>query len=78
MSKLDTWFHNLVTADMLSLPGGAEAAAPGLSVHPGYGSFHQLYRLNGELIAVGVLDVLPRRVVSRRAVVVCCCLLSQR
>ncbi|GAX75009.1 hypothetical protein CEUSTIGMA_g2455.t1 [Chlamydomonas eustigma] len=26
----------------------------------GYGSFHQQYRLNGKLVAVGVVDVLPR------------------
>jgi arginine-tRNA-protein transferase len=25
----------------------------------GYGSFHQQYRLNGRLIAVGVQDILP-------------------
>jgi arginine-tRNA-protein transferase len=24
-----------------------------------YGSFHQMYRLDGELIAVGVIDILP-------------------
>ena len=29
-----------------------------------YGTFHQLYRLNGELIAVGVLDILPTGVSS--------------
>ncbi|CAB0006524.1 unnamed protein product [Nesidiocoris tenuis] len=30
----------------------------------GYGSFHQLYRLDGKLIAVGVVDILPRCVSS--------------
>lgn len=29
-----------------------------------YGSYHQLYRLNGELIALGVLDILPHCVSS--------------
>ncbi|XP_022122266.2 arginyl-tRNA--protein transferase 1 isoform X1 [Pieris rapae] len=30
----------------------------------GYGSFHQQYRLNGKIIAVGVLDILPKCVSS--------------
>lgn len=30
----------------------------------GYGSFHQQYRLNGQLIAVGVLDILNKCVSS--------------
>ncbi|XP_014285261.1 arginyl-tRNA--protein transferase 1 isoform X1 [Halyomorpha halys] len=30
----------------------------------GYGSFHQHYRLNGKLIAVGVIDILPKCVSS--------------
>ncbi|KAF9006483.1 arginine-tRNA-protein transferase [Cyathus striatus] len=29
-----------------------------------YGSYHQLYRLDGELIAMGVLDILPRCISS--------------
>ena len=29
-----------------------------------YGSYHQLYRLDGELIAMGVIDVLPNCVSS--------------
>ena len=32
--------------------------------HNGYGSFHQLYRLNGKLIAVGVIDILDTCVSS--------------
>ena len=30
----------------------------------GYGSFHQQYWLNGKLIAVGVIDILPKCVSS--------------
>lgn len=30
----------------------------------GYGSFHQQYWLDGELIAVGVVDILPKCVSS--------------
>jgi arginine-tRNA-protein transferase len=29
-----------------------------------YGSYHQLYRLDGQLIAIGVLDILPACVSS--------------
>lgn len=28
--------------------------------HPGYGSFHQQYWLGDKLIAVGVIDILPK------------------
>jgi hypothetical protein len=40
----------------------AAAAAGGGSDMPscGYGSFHQQYWLDGKLVAVGVVDVLPR------------------
>jgi arginine-tRNA-protein transferase len=34
------------------------------SCSKGYGSFHQHYRLNGELIAVGVIDILNHCVSS--------------
>jgi arginyl-tRNA---protein transferase len=29
-----------------------------------YGSYHQMYRLDGELIALGVIDILPNCVSS--------------
>lgn len=29
-----------------------------------YGSYHQLYRIDGRLIAVGVVDILPKCLVS--------------
>lgn len=29
-----------------------------------YGSYHQLYRIDGKLIAVGVVDILPKCLVS--------------
>jgi len=32
--------------------------------HPGYGSFHQQYWLDDKLIAVGVIDILPKCVSS--------------
>ena len=31
---------------------------------PTYGSYHQLYRLDGELVAMGVIDILPHCVSS--------------
>lgn len=31
-----------------------------------YGSYHQLYRINGKLVAVGVVDILPKCLVSFR------------
>jgi hypothetical protein len=43
-------------------PGAAAAAAAAAGGMPrcGYGSFHQQYWLDGKLVAVGVVDVLPR------------------
>ena len=29
-----------------------------------YGSYHQLYRIDGKLVAVGVVDILPKCLVS--------------
>jgi hypothetical protein len=40
--------------------GAAAAAAAGGMPSCGYGSFHQQYWLDGKLVAVGVVDVLPR------------------
>ena len=31
-----------------------------------YGSYHQLYRIDGKLVAVGVVDILPKCLVSFR------------
>ena len=45
----------LVDTPLLPVPAGP----PGVP-ECGYGSFHQLYLLDGRLIAVGVVDVLPR------------------
>lgn len=36
----------------------------GGSLPHGYGSFHQLYILDGKVIAVGVIDILPKCVSS--------------
>jgi hypothetical protein len=33
-------------------------------MHLGYGSFHQHYRIDGKLVAVGVVDILPHCLVS--------------
>lgn len=33
-----------------------------------YGSYHQLYRIDGKLVAVGVVDILPKCLVSFQAV----------
>ncbi|PPQ77388.1 hypothetical protein CVT25_010970 [Psilocybe cyanescens] len=40
------------------------SSSPPQHLPPNYGSYHQLYRLDGELIAVGVLDILPNCVSS--------------
>lgn len=37
----------------------AVAAQHGADLRFGYGAFHQLYRIDGKLVAVGVVDVLP-------------------
>jgi arginine-tRNA-protein transferase len=33
-------------------------------MHLWYGSFHQHYRIDGKLVAVGVVDILPHCLVS--------------
>jgi len=40
------------------------AKSPSSHLPTNYGSYHQLYRLNGKLIAIGVLDILPECVSS--------------
>ncbi|WIA11769.1 hypothetical protein OEZ85_011863 [Tetradesmus obliquus] len=46
--------------------GAADGAAAAAAVPAcGYGSFHQQYRLDGKLVAVGVVDVLPRCLSSK-------------
>lgn len=34
-----------------------------------YGTYHQLYRIDGKLVAVGVVDILPKCLVSERVCV---------
>lgn len=36
-----------------------------LDGHPGFGSFHQQYLLDGKIIAVGVIDILPHCISSK-------------
>lgn len=43
---------------VLDVPG-MDNDASGSDLRLGYGSFHQRYRLDGRLVAVGVVDVLP-------------------
>ena len=50
----------LVESPLLAEGPGEDPGAP----ECGYGSFHQKYRLNGKLIAVGVVDILPRSLSS--------------
>ena len=45
-------------------PFTVEAASPG-TPSVGYGAFHQQYRIDGALIAVGVIDVLPSGLSSK-------------
>ena len=49
----------LVDSPLIEVPPGAGAPSVG------YGAFHQQYRLDGELIAVGVIDVLPTGLSSK-------------
>ena len=53
----------LVASPLLPEPGGASRA--GGAPACGFGSFHQQYRLRGRLVAVGVVDVLPRCLSSK-------------
>ena len=46
----------LVDSPLRHVARAEDASAPAC----GYGSFHQQYRLDGRLVAVGVVDVLPR------------------
>ncbi|KAK9796636.1 hypothetical protein WJX73_005826 [Symbiochloris irregularis] len=50
-------FQNFLVSTPLMQPGSAQA--PGQGPLEGYGSYHQQYWLDGVLIAVAVLDVLP-------------------
>lgn len=52
---------NTYSEFLVESPLKAVAAA---GSHPGYGSFHQQYWLDGKLIAVGVVDILPACVSS--------------
>mmetsp|Transcript_20855 Transcript_20855/g.67523 ORF Transcript_20855/g.67523 Transcript_20855/m.67523 type:complete len:609 (+) Transcript_20855:755-2581(+) len=45
-----------------SSPSSSSAAGP---LSAGFGSFHQQYRVRGKLVAVGVVDVLPRGLSSK-------------
>lgn len=61
--------HVFPDLPMAPMPGVLGASAPGGAATPpsasasllalGYGSFHQRYYLDGRLVAVGVVDVLP-------------------
>ena len=44
--------------------GGTAAASSSAGSHPGWGTFHRLYRLDGQLVAVSVLDIVPSGVSS--------------
>jgi arginine-tRNA-protein transferase len=50
----------LVDTPLQHVPPSAAAGVPSC----GYGSFHQQYWLDGKLVAVGVVDVLPRYAVA--------------
>ncbi|KAG1874557.1 arginine-tRNA-protein transferase [Suillus subalutaceus] len=53
----------LVKSPLINEPIPYPASAPD-HLPSQYGSFHQMYRLDGELIAVGVIDILPECVSS--------------
>ncbi|KAG0709512.1 arginine-tRNA-protein transferase [Suillus ampliporus] len=48
----------LVRSPLINEPIKYPASAPG-HLPSQYGSFHQMYRLDGELIAMGIIDILP-------------------
>ncbi|CAG9462494.1 unnamed protein product [Pedinophyceae sp. YPF-701] len=51
----------LCTAPFAHVPPTADPQAPAC----GFGAFHQQYRVDGQLVAVGVVDVLPRCLSSK-------------
>ncbi|KAI9000901.1 arginine-tRNA-protein transferase [Trametes punicea] len=51
--------HSPLVPQPIDYPSGRPAHLP-----ENYGSYHQLYRLDGELVAVGVIDILPSCVSS--------------
>lgn len=51
----------LVDTPLIFVPPGNDRATPSC----GFGSFHQQYRLDGKLVAVGVIDILPHCLSSK-------------
>ena len=43
-----------------SMNGNFDMDADGYDIHIPYGSYHQQYRINNKLVAVGVVDILPQ------------------
>ena len=57
----ESYEHFLVETPLIEVEPGPGRTTPAL----GFGSFHQQYRVDGRLVAVGVVDVLPRCLSSK-------------
>ncbi|EPT02754.1 hypothetical protein FOMPIDRAFT_1143185 [Fomitopsis schrenkii] len=62
--KMPSSFRNFLVATPLQREGISYSSQPPSHLPQRYGSYHQLYRLDGKLIAIGVIDVLPNCVSS--------------
>jgi len=60
-SKLthDSYTNFLVHSPLIHIPPSTSSSSTEKTPPCGYGSFHQQYRIDGKLVAVGVIDVLP-------------------
>lgn len=57
----ESFIRFLCDSPLVSEPASCDRGIPA----PGYGSFHQQYWVDGKLIAVGVVDILPRCLSSK-------------
>ncbi|KAI0729359.1 arginine-tRNA-protein transferase [Fomitopsis betulina] len=62
--KMPSSFRNFLVETPLQPEGITYSSQPHSHLPKQYGSYHQLYRLDGKLIAMGIIDVLPNCVSS--------------
>ncbi|KAH9534067.1 hypothetical protein CY35_18G087300 [Sphagnum magellanicum] len=56
-----TYCSFLIDTPLISVPPASDGTTPA----DGFGSFHQQYRIDGKLVAVGVVDILPHCLSSK-------------
>jgi arginine-tRNA-protein transferase len=56
-----TYCSFLIDTPLISVPPASDGSTPA----DGFGSFHQQYRIDGKLVAVGVVDILPHCLSSK-------------